>query len=508
MHVLEALPERSRMLAVDASLPVHSVISTVLSEQYQSQRQATGAEEAPTLSSGGMMRREGFAETRSTTGTHKPGLGSAAPGLPSDVLAEVCELDLLDNLPEASGQPEVSGDQQQSVRRWTSPDDGWGSHHAFPMQDLERMPMGMPVTVGELADFLAHAAEASNAEDHGDGDMLDWSLSQWRSHRMKQSGKMPATGSDDAATLSRLELEEGSDFCGPILVHRVPEAPPRPILCADDPDASLLKAVQLLLAYPNCDALPIVSPGRCTVVAHFTLSYCLAFILSRLRGSSLLPLANLPIRAQEGPAPPTIRKFLASASLESGSGSDCWAKPREQKERGLSMPWVLCQSQPLRELLLFFARTHHTSIPVVEDDLAKGGLLGVLSRRDLLSYLDLALQSARRVGSNESPVYFDVASKLEAVLETLRSHRPADEAPTQTCLGASVSFEKELTLKNVILRVLGAQNRKLLFVQDAGSGVPPKLLRIVSAGDIWRLLIGSGQEIAATSVSTSVTDSK
>lgn len=51
------------------------------------------------------------------------------------------------------------------------------------------------------------------------------------------------------------------------------------------------------------------------------------------------------------------------------------------------------QSQALEELLHFFAKTHHSTIPIVED--TKGSLVYNLSRRDLLSYLDLAMQSAR-----------------------------------------------------------------------------------------------------------------
>eukprot|EP00933_Yihiella_yeosuensis_P023313 TRINITY_DN18154_c0_g1_i1.p1 TRINITY_DN18154_c0_g1~~TRINITY_DN18154_c0_g1_i1.p1 ORF type:complete len:603 (-),score=109.96 TRINITY_DN18154_c0_g1_i1:167-1975(-) len=548
VHVLDALPERSRMLAVDAKLPVHSVLSTVLSEQHphpQPSRSANapgpseesgGRERSGSGGSGGMMRREGH--TTATEAFAAPSdsspkpftCGVVSPSLPSDLLAEVCELDPINLGPDAAepGQAPAGEDpileKQPSVRRWTSPDDGWGSYTGIPitMQDLEKMPMGMPVTVGELADFLAHACEDTEDSRDSGSDMLDWSLWQWRSHRLKRDRSSGSAAEGSSATdgdveeeTSRLELEEGPPSFGQVLVHRVPGALPRPMLCADDPDASLLKAVQLLLAYPSCDALPIVSPSRCTVVAHLTLSYCLAFMLARLRGSDLLPLANFKVRAEESEGAVRQRKFVASASLESGSGSDFWAKPRAAEDQ-TTAPWVLSSSQQLRELLFFFAQTHHSAVPIVEDDMAKGGVLGLLSRRDLLTYLDLAMETARRSEANPSEppdgVAFDVTTTLKVVLETLRRFRSpgaADEASSarsedkassssvqKPFAGAALSFEKELAVKHLILRVLGAENRKLLFVQESGPDSSPQLLRILSAGDVWRLLIGSEQEMA------------
>merc|ERR1719277_2790066 len=109
---------------------------------------------------------------------------------------------------------------------------------------------------------------------------------------------------------SQLLVEERPRTAGPVLVHRVPFAPPRPILCTDDPEASLLKAVELLLAYPELDALPVVSPVRCTVVAHLTLSYCLAYMLPRMRGADLAPLAGVLVGGGGGGGgAPALRKF-------------------------------------------------------------------------------------------------------------------------------------------------------------------------------------------------------
>eukprot|EP00440_Ansanella_granifera_P051394 gb/GFBE01055712.1/.p1 GENE.gb/GFBE01055712.1/~~gb/GFBE01055712.1/.p1 ORF type:complete len:244 (+),score=60.12 gb/GFBE01055712.1/:1-732(+) len=230
-------------------------------------------------------------------------------------------------------------------------------------------------------------------------------------------------------------------------------------------------------------------------------------MLSRMRGTDLMPLANLKVAAQDEKAEggPSQQTFQA-ASFEP-AGGDCWAKPR-LPEKSVA-PWVLCKTQPLRELLLFFARTHHNVIPVVEDD---GGMLGILSRRDLLSYLDLAMQSASRQtqDAKEAPesISFDVTAPVEAVMKAMRRFRPSiapEEAPSGQApqasesdqakfLGASLVYDKELSVKSLVLRVLSAENRKVVFVQDAGAGKAPKLRQILSAGDVWRLLIGTEQE--------------
>merc|ERR1719386_184192 len=139
--------------------------------------------------------------------------------------------------------------------------------------------MGMPLTVGELAEFLnGVCARSQEAED-----ALDWSLAQWRRLKMAADKGCDENTGESASRIT----EEQTRFTGTVLVHQVPSAPPRPILCTDDPDANLLKAVELLLAYPYLDAVPVVSQSRCTVVAHLTLSYCLSYMLQRLRGTAI-----------------------------------------------------------------------------------------------------------------------------------------------------------------------------------------------------------------------------
>lgn len=631
LHVLDVLPERSRMLAVDAELPVHGVLATVVSEQHPrpqaaqapragGPRRAGGLPGSPRGGSedrwadarggggrqtddgsGALMRREGsVAASEELPGAAPLCCGFPPPSLPSNVLAEVCEFDPASPQGDAAREPaaeEKAEESQPAVRRWTSPDDGWGMQQ--PMQDLEKMPMGMPVTVGEIADFLISACTESAAGAPGEGknasqeagslwrwmdssstgdvksggkagekgdpalagDMLDWSLAQWRAHRLKMYGAKdskdtgPSADTDEPQT--RIFVEELS-VVGPVLVHRVPPAPPRPILCTDNPEASLLKAVQLLLAYPELDALPIVSIVRCTVVAHLTLSYCLAYMLSRLRGTELLPLSELPVCGSGGGNGGVPAQRLYDSAVAAGS-SEAWAErkhPATAPSAAMaaappSPPWVLSRSQPMRELLMFFARSHHTGVPIVEDG-ADGGVLGYISRRDFLQFLDLAMQSAARRSEDggvasgcegdatsgdteEKPgqdedIVFDILAPVEVILNTLRRYRVRDEvpaeprftAPTPDLLrqheltlaasgtlhpdskkskkmeererttGAGLVFEKELALSRIMLRVLDADNRKLLFVKEAASeSDAPKLLRLLSVSDVWLQLLGS-----------------
>lgn len=535
------------MLAVDAELPVHTVLSTVLSEQHPQPRQPAAQGGQPSAPSGtasgtpadaGGMRREAPGGAMDGSAALPPlGCGIVSPALPSNVLAEVCEfecvpgrVDTSTSIPEEG--PPVDGPAPVVRRQWTSPDDGWGMHlSSIPMQDLEKMPMGMPVTVGELAGFLESAcqtpaeplfqapqssqgrwaeaadgssatqenATASSAAPEASADMLDWSLTQWRAHCLKQSPdqqKAAASNEEASEPTSRILVEESprGACAGSVLVHQVPLAPPRPILCTDDPEASLLKAVELLLAYPELDALPIVSPVRCTVVAHLTLSYCLAYTLPRMRGADLEPLATLPVRLDLAGGAPVLHKFDSRAHK-----AETWA---ERSFEAPPPPMVLSQTQPLRELLAFFQRTPHSGAPVVEDN-GNGGVLGMVTRRDLLDYLDLSMQSARRsqaggdqsLGDIADSVEFDLGAPVEGVLQALRRCRSAGAAADEvsTFAGAAFLRETELPLKELPPRLLAADNRKLLVVQDGGSGTHPKLLRIVSASDVWRLLLGTDQ---------------
>eukprot|EP00439_Symbiodinium_sp_Y106_P081180 s755_g20.t1 len=450
IHVTDVLPERVRMLAVDVKLPLQSVLAAVLSEQHPAPSLRPKRSRGGVLQEGGnvggpgdMLRREGRESLLEEAEEGAPlctGVVSAA--FPTDVLAEVCEIDAAG--PEDTSAPEEGDEATPAVRRWTSPDDGWGTH-LIP-SDLEKMPMGMPVTVGELADFLSLACSPKAQES--EEEMLDWSLEQWRAYRLKlrmEAQAQAAQTTEEKMSSSRLDLVDGP--IGPVLVHRVPCAPPRPILCADDADATLLKAVQLLLAYPQCDALPVVSPVRLTVMAHLTLSCCLAFLLGRLRGEELMPLASLKVGDGSGSAPPQ-RKFESSTYQPSAESKE------EDQEGNAPLPFmVLSQTQPLSELLCFFAKTHHSSVPIVEDE--KGALVCNLSRRDLLSYLDLAMQSARQSNArdwapdSEDLVEFNTSAPIEVLVKALRRYRVA-QAQMQAPSAAPSTLQEQSLLDTLM----------------------------------------------------------
>ncbi|CAE7656229.1 unnamed protein product [Symbiodinium necroappetens] len=452
IHVTDVLPERVRMLAVDVKLPLQSVLAAVLSEQHPAPSLRPKRSRGGALPEGGgpgdMLRREGRESLLEEVGLEEGAplcTGVVSAAFPTDVLAEVCEIDASSGPEDSSAPEEGEAEAAPAVRRWTSPDDGWGTH-LIP-SDLEKMPMGMPVTVGELADFLSLACSPKAQES--EEEMLDWSLEQWRAYRLKlrmaEEAQAAQTQTEEKISSSRLDLVEGP--IGPVLVHRVPCAPPRPILCADDADATLLKAVQLLLAYPQCDALPVVSPVRLTVMAHLTLSCCLAFLLGRLRGEELMPLACLKVGDGSGSAPPQ-RKFESSAYQPS-------AEPKAEDQAGNApLPWVLSQTQPLSELLCFFAKTHHSSVPIVEDE--KGALVCNLSRRDLLSYLDLAMQSARQSNArdgapdaSEDLVEFNTAAPIEVLVKALRRYRVA-QAQMQAPSAAPSTLQEQSLLDTLM----------------------------------------------------------
>jgi hypothetical protein len=594
--------------------------------------------------------------------------GVVAPSLPGNILAEVCEFEAFGpGADDTEGQnpPEEVAAEESSIsasfRRWTSPDDGWGKDPSIPRHDLAKMPMGMPVTVSELANFLMHACDGpppAPAEEppvessfwasarseptpantgSSQDDIFDWTLAQWRAHCLKACADQDRSAQEDASSQATLhgrwtggsisgnilvwtdgttatlkilapkkftvkagdqtldaELEDDGklhwadgdvwekDLTGnklqyepffmpqqqylkpksflsrkdgentddaetgaiedcplmpsPVLVHRVASATPRPILCTDDQEASLLKAVTLLLAYPELDAVPIVSPARCTVVAHLTLGYILAFVMGRLRGNELEALRELLIAG--GVDPGGTRLIQRCFSEDACGEKERWAE-RKHAEASRPFVWVLRRSQPMRDLLNFFATTTHDCVPIVEDgsdSAVGGGILGLLSRRDLLHFLDLAMRSARRRQDrvldddfDEAPaadprqaeaegeaenVTFDAAASVEVILNTVRRHRHQQEAQGDDVaegrrrqgtddtaaendgawFGAGLVYQQELTLRAVILQLLLAENRKLLFVEANGDSAP-RIRRLVSVGDAWRLLIGDLDKI-------------
>lgn len=69
------------------------------------------------------------------------------------------------------------------------------------------MPMGMPITVSELAEFLLRALDDAQPERDGDvasdSDVFDWSLKQWRAYKLKTTGEKQVVGSRRSGSADR-----------------------------------------------------------------------------------------------------------------------------------------------------------------------------------------------------------------------------------------------------------------------------------------------------------------
>mmetsp|Transcript_66167 Transcript_66167/g.123492 ORF Transcript_66167/g.123492 Transcript_66167/m.123492 type:complete len:573 (-) Transcript_66167:114-1832(-) len=524
VHITDVLVERSRVLVVDAELPVHNVISTVLQEQHGRTRSRASSTSSglitpmaggmSTFAEGGMSRerdrsagggmvRGGMCrdsalpdlddDDAASESAPNVTLGVVSAALPSDLLAEVCDFELCKRKPT---EPAAEEESVSSQRRWTSPDDGWGVQAAASLQDLARMlPMSKPFTIGEMASFLLKAM--ASCDEGEDGGLLSSSIARWRSQAA--GGEVRPT---ESASAPHLVVEEKSRVGGSAVLHVVDGAPQRPILSLDDPEATLLRAVELLLGYPEVSAIPVVSQPRCAVVAHVTLPVCLMALTTRLRGSAdVRPLIELPVRGKDEAGACQEQKKLQSAS-EPGDGKR-WAEHLAPAPDGVLRPLqVFDEQQPLSDLLAFFQDSTFSKAPVVNSN---GGIIGVVSRRDLLCYLDLAMQYVRPESDDEAmararadPVTFKASLPLKEVCEALQRHPvefdagstdgegAADKKPKW--LGASVVQEAELPLKAALLRILTAENCTLLFAESEGSE-NPQLTRMVTVSDLWRIIL-------------------
>ncbi|CAD7963414.1 unnamed protein product [Amoebophrya sp. A120] len=72
----------------------------------------------------------------------------------------------------------------------------------------------------------------------------------------------------------------------------------RPMLDVDDREATVLRAVELLLKYPRLNALPVVNAATAAVQFYVTLRQILAFIVIHVRDASLEPLCEIAVKAR------------------------------------------------------------------------------------------------------------------------------------------------------------------------------------------------------------------
>lgn len=103
------------------------------------------------------------------------------------------------------------------------------------------------------------------------------------------------------------------------------------MLCVDDKEASVLRAIELLLAYPELNALPIVNPANYTVVAHVTLASLLAYIAIHTRDEALQPLAEIEIAAGRAGGPAVLH-FLGEEAYRDVAGALAAKDATEEQE--------------------------------------------------------------------------------------------------------------------------------------------------------------------------------
>mmetsp|Transcript_334 Transcript_334/g.1152 ORF Transcript_334/g.1152 Transcript_334/m.1152 type:complete len:543 (-) Transcript_334:10-1638(-) len=508
IHVTDIMQERSSVLAIDVQLSMSAIIRTVLAEQHirfrprptDSAKPVEGSSPLPgRAADGGAMQR------RKSGGLQAAAeLGNVSPGLPSDVLAEACELD---PQPRRTNSNSSSDLKEEFLCRQLS---------GISVADHDDIPVDNPVTIGEVCAFLDEALQsldpsstsgADKIASSGEG-LFNCSLEHWRHVRRQQQPMRRAGGSS-----SRLVLANRSRTGeNPVIVHEVDFSLPRPLVSMDDPDANILKVVELLLAYPELGALPVVSPSRRTVVAHLTLASCLASCLEVLKGAELQALSELLVVAcpsKEGIGQ-AQKVFSADVQQDTTPPDRRWVEKQTASEN--TSLEVLCETQTLGDLLDFFQKTHHSRVPIVEEG-GSGCTCGILARRDVLQLLDLALQDSSGVESCvdldvETPVRFDPRLPLRDVVQILQQHQaplPADEQAManenrgfRNMLYGATSIEAEsLPLSKAVLNVLVAANRSLIFVKGCSPSSPEdaktrrqQLLRLFTVSDAWQLLLG------------------
>mmetsp|Transcript_41446 Transcript_41446/g.75089 ORF Transcript_41446/g.75089 Transcript_41446/m.75089 type:complete len:543 (+) Transcript_41446:114-1742(+) len=507
IHVTDILQERSSVLAVDVQLSMSAIVRTVLAEQHirfrpravESAKPVEGPESAAKADNGVMQRRTSRGLQASAE------LASVWPGLPSDVLAEACDLDQSLRRSVSS-----SSDLKEDLCRQVS---------GTSLADHDDVPVDNPVTIGEVCAFLDEAMRSMDTSSSGGADknapsaegLFDCSLESWRRARRQPQPMKRGGGSSSRLVLANRSRTGES----PVIVHEVEFSMPRPLVSMDDPDANMLKVVELLLAYPELGALPVVSPSRHTVVAHLTLATCLASCLEVLKGAELQALSDLQVvscQSKEGEG--QAQRVFAADEHEDTTPPSRKFDEKQTASANASLD-VLCETQTLGDLLVFFQKTHHSRVPIVEEG-GSGCTCGIIARRDVLQLLDLALQSASgdQQGAEkcvdldiETPVRFDPGLSLRDVVQILQQHQPpssdeqasaSDNSAFRNVLYGATSVEAEsLPLSKALLHVLMAANRSLIFVKGSTPSSPEdattrrqQLLRLFTVSDAWQLLLG------------------
>jgi len=517
VHVVDILPERSTVCTVDSGLPIYEILTSLLAICHRS--------------------REAWQSDNPTTeNAANPPIQAepVATFLSSNILAEVCEFSPEDSQSAASptvSSPAASGHKRQRSdrpsgessageaaeedddtgtgqhRNWTGIDDGWGQAQGSPTvgvtepevasskedpydllfdkfrNEAEGEAMGwlqMPFTVTELAEFLLHSLS-------GDGSILDWDLSHWR--RYKEESILKKNG------IRGRSLRQGSLFTELPLSPQTSDqpnlipspstlmqliqggsVPPRPMLRIEDPESTFLRAVEILLAHPELSALPVVSMVQRTVVAHLTLSQCLALLLQHFRGEEIAPLAEITLSE----TPQHILRWQNEKQSEVLASKD-----------GVPKDSCICMDadkDTLRDLLEFFSKTNFTAVPIITEN---NFLIGVIGRRNLLQLLDISMESSYRVQSKQAnpgeDIPFDVTWPLRQVIETLERYTPPNN---NRFFGTGFTTEI-LPLSILLCEILLSDNHKVVVVEPHGEHAV--LRQFIHVDEVMRtLLFGDG----------------
>ncbi|CAD7943343.1 unnamed protein product [Amoebophrya sp. A25] len=314
IHILDMLVERGNVVTVDVSLKFHAVISAIL--EYGHHHASSWS---PPDSS-----RHAAAEQQPHLLADSAGLGSPGLYLPSNVLSEVGVFTTQHR--KRTSTPVCQSQLLASAN---------ASAVISVVEDQSQCRLIQPLTVGEVACFLTELRRRP--------ELSNYSLEQWRSwHAKKRSGSSSnvaskagtscgsaanvgggsAVGSTAASEMRPSQVTGGSESSSSskqkslptalssstserasskVVVYHVDESTPaRPILCVDDKESTVLRAIELLLQFPDLNALPIVNPERATVVAHVTLAQLLAYTAIHVRSPEMAPLGDISITSSGG----------------------------------------------------------------------------------------------------------------------------------------------------------------------------------------------------------------
>eukprot|EP00392_Amoebophrya_sp_AT5.2_P005992 g6002.t1 len=306
IHVLDILVDRTSVLTVDVGLKMHAILSSLLEYHHH---QASAWTPPENRSNDPQLASQAVAQQIT------PGVGSPGSWLPSDVLSEVGVFD-------ASKAAQAARDRQRQ-----DPDPNQSAALAGGVvEDQSLCRLIQPLTFKEVAAYLRDLTRET----------AEQSLDKWREENFNLlCGPSRARPS---RTSERSKIVPENSKKKTVMYHVDGRTPPRPMLCVDDRDATVLRAIELLLTYPDLNALPIVNPSTATVVAHVTLGQLLAYTAIQTRDPAMSALAEIEVTARTTGGNLVYRQST-NASLYRGNSGTVTEEKDEQTNRGVKNKW-------------------------------------------------------------------------------------------------------------------------------------------------------------------------